>query len=174
MNSELCTINRVVVHPKYRTIGLGAKLIRETLPLAGTPYVELIAVMAKYSPFAEKAGMTKIAAQEPSKQILRIANILEELGFDVKLLGSQKYVLGKLMGLYGESLELLRACLARCGHPRFRKEFSSSRHVPYGNSADFKKCILEADIPKIARLLRIVGMLLQTKVYLFWTTIEID
>jgi ABC-type ATPase with predicted acetyltransferase domain len=50
MNRQLSTINRVVIHPKYRTVGLGARLIRETLPLAGTPYVELIAVMAKYSP----------------------------------------------------------------------------------------------------------------------------
>jgi GNAT superfamily N-acetyltransferase len=32
---KLSIINRVVIHPKYRTIGLGAKLIRETLPLAG-------------------------------------------------------------------------------------------------------------------------------------------
>ncbi len=57
MNKQLSIISRVVIHPKYRTIGLGAKLIRETLPLAGTSYVEMIAVMAKYNPFAEKAGM---------------------------------------------------------------------------------------------------------------------
>jgi GNAT superfamily N-acetyltransferase len=49
LNKQLSIINRVVIHPKYRTIGLGAKLIRETLPLVGTPYVEMIAVMAKYS-----------------------------------------------------------------------------------------------------------------------------
>ena len=36
MNKQLSTINRVVIHPKYRTIGLGAKLIRETLTLMGT------------------------------------------------------------------------------------------------------------------------------------------
>ena len=50
---------RVVVHPEYRTIGLGSKLVRETLAFAGTPYVEMVAVMAKYNPFAEKAGMQK-------------------------------------------------------------------------------------------------------------------
>ena len=48
INKQLSIISRVVIHPKYRTIGLGAKLIRETLPLVGTPYVEMIAVMAKY------------------------------------------------------------------------------------------------------------------------------
>ena len=35
--------------PKHRTVGLGAKLVRETLPLAGTDYVEMSAVMAKYN-----------------------------------------------------------------------------------------------------------------------------
>ena len=69
INKQLSTINRIVIHPKYRTIGLGAKLIRETLPLAGTPYVELIAVMAKYSPFAEKAGMQKIAEQQSVESV---------------------------------------------------------------------------------------------------------
>ena len=59
MNKQLSIINRVVIHSKYRTIGLGAKVIRETLPLVGTPYVEMITVMAKYNPFAEKAGMQK-------------------------------------------------------------------------------------------------------------------
>jgi len=168
LNRNLSTINRVVVHPKYRTIGLGAKLIRETLPLVGTPYGELIAVMAKYSPFAEKAGMTKVAVQEPSKEVLRAAETLKRLGFNLELLGSQRYVLEKLKDLEREQLCFLRGCLQRCGHPRFRKEFAQSRHVPYGNSAEFKKAIGEADISKLARLLRIVGMLLQTKVYLFW------
>jgi ABC-type ATPase with predicted acetyltransferase domain len=65
LNRQLSTINHVVVHPKYHSIGLGAKLIRETLPLAGTPYAEMIAVMAKYRPFAEKAGMRKVAERPP-------------------------------------------------------------------------------------------------------------
>jgi ABC-type transport system involved in cytochrome c biogenesis ATPase subunit len=168
LNNKLSTINRVVVHPKYRTIGLGAKLIRETLPLAGTSYVELVAVMAKYSPFAEKAGMAKLAVQEPSKDVIRVAAELRSLGFDLRLLGSQKYVLGKIDTLSSGQLELLRGCLQRCGHQRFRKEFAVSRHLPYGNSSEFKKCIGEAGVQKLTRLIKIVGMLLQTKVYLFW------
>jgi hypothetical protein len=138
------------------------------LPLAGTPYIELVAVMARYSPFAEKAGMRKVAFQEPSKDVLRLAKALEALGFDLRLLGSQKYVLGKLQKLSDEQLDLLRGCLHQCGHPRFRKESSVSRHVPYGNSAEFNKFLDEADVSKLARIVKIVGMLLQTKVYLFW------
>jgi len=47
LNEKLSTISRVVVHPKYRTIGLGTKLVKETLPLVGTPNVEMPTVMAK-------------------------------------------------------------------------------------------------------------------------------
>ncbi|MCS7113836.1 MAG: GNAT family N-acetyltransferase [Nitrososphaerota archaeon] len=90
LNEKLSIISRVVVHPKYRTIGLGTKLVKETLPLAGTPYVEMPAVMAKYNPFAEKAGMQKIAEQPPPKEAIKIIEILQNLGFNVQLLGSQK------------------------------------------------------------------------------------
>jgi ABC-type ATPase with predicted acetyltransferase domain len=51
LNNQLSIISRVILHPKYRTIGLGTKLVKETLTLAGTPSVEAVAVMAKYNPF---------------------------------------------------------------------------------------------------------------------------
>lgn len=40
VNETLATISRVVMHPKYRSIGLGEKLVKDTLPLVGRPYVE--------------------------------------------------------------------------------------------------------------------------------------
>ena len=40
------------------------------LTAAGTVFVESIAVMAKYNPFAERAGMTKIAEQPLAKKAL--------------------------------------------------------------------------------------------------------
>jgi hypothetical protein len=46
------------------------------------------------------------------------------------------------------------------------KEFSF--HDPYGKSKFFKKAVETADLEKIAKLIGICGMLLQTKVYLFW------
>jgi hypothetical protein len=42
--------------------------VKETLPLAGTEYVEMPAVMAKYNPFGEKAEMQKIAEQPRLKK----------------------------------------------------------------------------------------------------------
>jgi hypothetical protein len=168
INQQLSTINRVVIHPKYRTIGLGAKLIHATLPQVGTPYVELIAVMAKYSPFAEKAEMKKVAEQQSSESISKVSKVLLELGFDMQLLGSERYISGKLEGLSTEQMCKLKETFLRNTHPRFKREFVVSRHQPYGKTSDYIKVVQEADLPKIAKLLKIVGMLLQTKVYLFW------
>ena len=108
INQQLSTINRIVIHPKYRAVGLGAKLIQVTLPQVGTSYVELIAVMAKYSWFAEKAGMQKVAEQQSTESISKVSMVLLELGFDLQLLGSERYVTGKLASLKSEQMSKLK------------------------------------------------------------------
>jgi len=166
LNEKLSIISRVVVHPKYRTIGLGVKLVRETLPLTGTPFVEMVAVMAKYNPFGEKAGMQKIAEQPPPKEALRIAETLQKLGLNVHLLGSTTYVLKKLQRMKGKQLNLLRQAFIQHNHQRFQKEFSP--HQPYGKKKKYKTGVEKANLEKLAKLIKICSMLLQTKVYLFW------
>jgi ABC-type ATPase with predicted acetyltransferase domain len=168
MNKQLSIINRVVIHPKYRTIGLGAKLIHDTLQIAGTPYVELIAVMPKYSPFAEKAGMQKIVEQQTVESISSITKTLQQLSFDFQLLGSDRYVQEKLQRLSPKQIGQLKEVFIKNKHPRFKKEFASSRHQPFGKTSDYERCVQNADLTKIAKLIKLVAMLLQTKVYLFW------
>ena len=167
INKQLSIINRLVIHPKYRTVGLGAKLIRESMPLVGTD-VELIAVMAKYSPFAEKAGMKRIADQVQVKSVLKISEVLASLGFDVQLLGSQHYVKHKLDTLDTQQLLSVREVFIKNAHPRLKKEVASSRHQPYGKTADYVKFVEAADSEKLAKLIKTLALLLQTKVYLFW------
>ena len=62
----------------------------------------------------------------------------------------------------------MKQVLIRTKHPRISKEFTGTRHVPYGKSADYKIGIENANLTKIAKVVKVVGMLLQTKVYLFW------
>ena len=50
----------MIIHPKFRGIGLGAFLVRETMPKVDAKVVEVLAVMAKYNPFFEKAGMLRV------------------------------------------------------------------------------------------------------------------
>lgn len=170
-NRELSTVSRVVIHPKYRMMGLGVKLVRETLERCGTPCVEMSAVMAKYNPFAEKAGMTKIAVQNGAREAVKIGEILQDLSFNLELLGSRSYVAEKLKVLRPEEIEKVRAALIRYPHLRLKKSFQS--HMPYGTKASFEKGIKEADLERLAILLKTVGFLLQTKVYLFWSKLGI-
>ena len=171
LNQKLSIINRVVIHPKYRSIGLGAKLIRETLPLAGTSNVEMIAVMAKYSPFAEKAGMKRIAEQQAAESLAEISRALTQFGFDLQFLGSERYVKSKIEGLVPEQINTVKRAFIKNRHLRFR-EFANSRHQPFGKTSDYASSIQKADSNKIAKLIKIYATLLQTKVYLFWTAQE--
>ena len=166
LNQKLTIINRVVVHPKYRSIGLGAKLIRDTLPLTGTLYVEMVAVMAKYNPFGERAGMKKVTEQEPQREILRFSKVLQEVGFNVQLLGSERYVLQKLQELSSDDLERVRDAFVKADHPRFFKFFSSG--LPFGHMGDYERKVNAATLEQLAGLIKICGFLMQTKVYLFW------
>jgi len=171
LNRKLSVIMRVVVHPKYRTIGLGQRLVRETLPLAGTPYVETIAVMAKYNPFFQRAGMQKVMEQPPPKHALVVREVLSNLGFSLALLGSQKYVLDKLHNLSDEQLWEIRRAFMQNVHLRFLKEFFY--HEPYGKRELYKQRVQSATLEKLAKLIYVTALLLQTKVYLFWSSVSL-
>jgi hypothetical protein len=125
------------------------------------------AVMAKYNPFGEKAGMRKIAVQPPPKEALAIAEILQQLDFNIQLLGSEKYVLNKLQTLSDESLEKVRETFIKHRHARFMKYFFC--HIPFGRKEVYAKEVMKASLERLARLIKVCGFLLQSKVYLFWS-----
>jgi len=166
LNQTLSNIMRVVVHPKYRTIGLGQKLVHETLDKCGTQYVETTAVMARYNPFFEKAGMTKIQETTPPKQALQIQETLTKLGFNTTLLSSQKHVITQLKHLTQTETATIKQAFAQNTHPRFAKEFFP--HQPYGKHKQYREKTETASLEKLAKLIHITAMLLQTKAYLFW------
>ena len=66
-------------------------------------------------------------------------------------------------------LSKIRGAFVKNSHPRLKKEFATIRYQPFGLTSDYIKDIENADSEKLARLIKIVGMLLQTKVYLFWS-----
>jgi len=169
VNAQISLISRLVVHPKYRTVGLGAKLIHDTLSLAGTQYVELIAVMPKYSPFAEKAGMKKIAIQTQVKSVAKISRLLVSLGFDLQFLGSKTYVKEALEGLDPKKIAQLREGFLHCKHPRFQPQFCSLGHQLYFTKDEWTTAVKTANIEKLGNVIKIIGVLLQTKVYLLWS-----
>jgi ABC-type ATPase with predicted acetyltransferase domain len=102
LNEKLSRVARVVVHPKYRTIGASVKLLSESLPLCGKPYEEMIVVMARYNPFTEHAGMTRVCESKPDKLILEAVAKLEKLGFTSYLLSVPEYNKSMLEGKFNK------------------------------------------------------------------------
>jgi len=81
LNREIRCINRIVIHPQYRGIGLARWLVEETLEKAGTVFVEALAVMGRMHPFFEKAGMVRYEIPlDPATERLRAA--FEYAGID--------------------------------------------------------------------------------------------
>jgi ABC-type ATPase with predicted acetyltransferase domain len=166
INRDITRISRVVIHPKYRTIGLGAKIVKETLPHAGKPYVETIAVMAKYNPFFEKAGMTKITQTTPNPMLLKAIEQLRRLGFNPVLLTSEKTNTNKLQKMTKTQINKTRTIIKQI-KGIYRKRIASTKQ-PFPTNQEYSSIIDSADTKKLAKMIRIIGFLTQTKVYLFW------
>lgn len=166
LNEKLSTISRVVVHPKYRSIGLGQKIVKETLPLCGTQYAEMVAVMAKYNPFAEKAGMKKVLESRPKEDLIKIIGELKAAGFNIHLLTCEKHVLNGIRNLNEESIRIIKEKFSGFFHPRFVRVLEPNE--AFLRKQDYAEKIMSISTDKLARLIRICGILAQTKVYLFW------
>jgi GNAT superfamily N-acetyltransferase len=54
INKNIRRISRVIVEPRFRSLGLAARLVSETLPLLDVPIIEALAVMGLVNPFFEK------------------------------------------------------------------------------------------------------------------------
>ncbi len=86
--------------------------------------------MARYNPFFERAGMQKVAEQPPPKEARKIAKLLSGLGFDARLLCSERYVHQKLRTLSPEEVDTIKEAIIKFNHPRFMKNFSHK--MPFG------------------------------------------
>jgi len=175
VNRDLTLISRVVIHPKYRTIGLGVKLVKETLPLAGKPYVETVAVMARYNPFFEHAGLTKIAESKPDPKILEAVEKLRAFGFNPVFLSSEKANLEKLQRMSTDKVKRVKNIFKEVSRSSgvYRKRIMSV-HEAYLTHDQFCDRVDRASFSKLAKMLRILSFLTQTKVYLFWNYREMS
>jgi ABC-type ATPase with predicted acetyltransferase domain len=161
LNEKLTRVARVVVHPKYRTIGASVKLLRESLPLCGKPFVEMIAVMARYNPFAEHAGMIRVCESTPDKSIVEAVTKLEKLGFTSYLLAVPEYNKPKLKDQVPEVKEILEGF----SYPYNRR--IAGAHGRF-TKKDYNEWLQNVGKCELARAISRLAQLNQTKVYLFW------
>ena len=164
LNRDWATISRVIIHPKYRSVGLGSRLVRETLPLVGRKYIETMAVMARYNPFFEKAGMIRIAERRPPERVMETLKVLEDLGFKRYLLTSVEYNLERLKELTDEETRRIKDALTATGQ---YKRLMPTRKA-YPKKEEFNRWIESQSLEVIAKVLCRLAVLAETKVYLFW------
>jgi len=143
---------------------LGVRLSKETLPLVGRPYVETMAVMTKYNPFFEKAGMRKTAVGRPEKPITRAVSQLREMGFKPYLMASFRSNLEHLKTLSTEDPEKTKGIL--CSVSYHKRLQSSSK--PYVKRTEFREWISRKPLRTVAKAIGRLSVLAETKVYLLW------
>lgn len=82
VNRSLRILRRLVVHPDVRGCGLGHYLVRKTLPMVGTEYVECLAAMGEFNPVFEKAGMKRIDQYDLSPDRVKALEALRAIDVD--------------------------------------------------------------------------------------------
>jgi len=65
-----------------------------------------------------------------------------------------------------EDVAKIKDAFIRNKAPRFMKYFFP--HMPYGKQKQYVAKLEKASLERLARLIKVCGLLLQTKVYLFW------
>ena len=163
LNTDWAVVSRVIVHPKYRSTGLGARLLRDTLPQVGRRHVELVAVMAEYNPFAEKAGMRLIARTEPDPSVTRAVEELRLLGWSPPQMASPSHNLEKMREA---GVDGVRRVLLRVDQGYYKRLMGSGR--AYVDRADFESWLSQQEPERLARSLQILAVLGQAKAYLYW------
>jgi hypothetical protein len=121
--------------------------------------------MARYNPFFERAGLVKIAESKPDPKVSAAIEKLKALGFNPLFLSSEKYNMQILCDLKSH-IEAIRGILSSLHSPLLLK-FADS-HDPYGRKAEYQAMVRNAPVEKLAKMLRCLAVLAQTKVYLFW------
>jgi len=71
-----------------------------------------------------------------------------------------------LKSMNPKEIKEYKEILTSNGNPRLKK-FANS-HAAYGRIEDYRKAVREVSLKKAAKMLKVLSLLAQTKVYLLW------
>jgi len=155
LNREVLRISRVIVNPKFRGAGIAYQFVRQCNKLTGARLIETLAVMAKYNPFFQKAGMTIGGISKPTATQDKIMRILLQKGFKPYQLysaGGRKQFLNSLSP---EEFKTVAKLLWKAS--------KGMGGISKGRQEQYTQRMLDGDLNHI------LGRTLHTeKVYLYW------
>jgi len=108
INKNIRCISRVIIEPRFRSLGLAVRLVRETLPLLDIPIIEAMAVMGAVNPFFEKAGMRPFTAPAPERCV-RLIEALNLVGIEERRLIDADFVQRKFRRLPMQKAEFIES-----------------------------------------------------------------
>lgn len=126
LNAHARCISRVIIDPRYRGLGLAARLVRETMPQTGAAMVEALSVMGIVSPFFERAGM-RAFDPAPDVRTERMAAALETVSIGERLWIDPQAVQARIDALDPPRRTFIDAQMAD-----FLQKFARQRHWPPG------------------------------------------
>jgi GNAT superfamily N-acetyltransferase len=125
LNERLLCIRRVIIEPRYRGLGLAARLVRETLPLTGAAMVEAVSTMGRMHPFFQRAGMTAFETP-PDAKTERMQAALEMAGLNRALMDDSTSVHTMIEQLQPDMRRFVQDEMAR-----FCQKFTNRRREPH-------------------------------------------
>jgi hypothetical protein len=126
INRNIRCIARVIVEPRFRSLGLASRMVRETMPQMNVPIVEALAVMGVANPFFEKAGMRPFKAPVP-EHCIEFIEALSMVGIEENDLVDPQKVQHKL-----ERVRTQKAEFIECQVKRFLKGYGKRREMSPG------------------------------------------
>lgn len=112
INKHIRCISRVIIEPRFRGLGLGSRLVRETMGRIGVAVIEAPAVMGHINPFFEKAGMTAYRGGVPARSA-QMREAFSAVGIEEKDMLDAKEVdrkIERLGGVEKDFIELQMQC----------------------------------------------------------------
>ncbi|MCL4436153.1 MAG: ATP-binding cassette domain-containing protein [Thaumarchaeota archaeon] len=166
VNRDFLTISRVILHPKFRGIGLGIRLVQETLPLADSKYVEAIAVMARYNPFFSKAGMTEIPIQPTlANHCIKTLESLRPFGFNPVFCSSLHYNTRIITNLTKQEYYSLISILSHQARLLISRRMHHNQKTPSTEEIQSK---LSANRNLASQSIKTIAITAQPKKYYIW------
>lgn len=86
LNANVRLLQRVIVEPRFRALGVASRLLREALPQLGVPFVECLAEMGQFSGFLERAGFERRGRCKASREVARLERTLARWGINARAL----------------------------------------------------------------------------------------
>jgi hypothetical protein len=126
LNKNIRCINRVIIEPRFRSLGLASRLVRETMPKINVPIIEAMAVMGLVNPFFEKAGMKAFTGKIQARCV-RLVEALSMVGIERQELIDPQKVQRELDRLPAASAEFIELEIYR-----FLQSYGSHRYSQAG------------------------------------------